>query len=236
MTVEFNSDSHYLSDSTSNNANTLRHGLMPKLSGSSLESLTGEGKFYNLGQYAPWYVYNVYTTGASTDTELVATSSTYKSAVASATTFMYPLFSVSVPQYVEMSKVALTIVHTACSTHAGTTNEVSGLYLYSGRHKLTPTASTVGGIELGAASDPYRIPGVLKFFASADTSVAQTVSTELLVSGGEWFTLFACATNVPLAAVHEFKITGLESTLITLMGGWSWYCNTTQSMIISTNQ
>jgi hypothetical protein len=35
MTVEFNSDSHSLVDSTSNNVTSAHHGLMVKLSGTS---------------------------------------------------------------------------------------------------------------------------------------------------------------------------------------------------------
>ncbi len=215
MSVEFNSDSHSLVDSTSNNVTSAAHGLMVKLSGTSTTVFGGLGSYIDILEQEKQSIHRKFSTGNSTDSQLWGTSSTNWNAAAVATSHFYPVLEIAIPQWVEQSKVGVVLVVAACSSDIDYAADINcGFYLMSGRGKMGAY-----GHPMPASTLYYQIPGMISYYpVDSGTSGVDTLTTELSINGGEVFTLYALSTDANQIMLQSMKFTGL-STDVTFPNG-----------------
>jgi len=197
-----------LSDNTIHNATSTAHGLLPKLKGITApqEFLASTGGWAMLNQ---WFAFST-SAGTLMQTPYLNSGTVYSNPLAAGTTYMYPVFELVIPPFVQKSRVEITMLMGACSTGVvGSGN--SGFYLKSGRGCMQSSC----GIPLGASTRYWEIPGMIKFFAvNTGTSGYTSLSTEIEIVGGEVFTLYALSTESQIR-VEQIALIGDAAGVVT---------------------
>ena len=200
------------------NASSTAHGFMPILSGDTTTFLDGAGAWTDPSDYVNETVYRKFSTGASTDeTTFWTTSSTNWNASAVATSYFYPVIEVCIPQWIQQSRVTMTMVVAACtSATAGGTTGNSGFYIKSGRGYMG-----AAGLEMPGSTLYTMIPNMISYYAiDSGTSGVDTYSTQLNIIGGETFTIYALSTESNQIKLTSLAFSGISTDIVT--PGTTW--------------
>jgi hypothetical protein len=201
-------DHQAMSSNTNWNATTSAHGYLPSLDTFSTKFLTSTGgwaapttantNLISTGNL-PTEMWKAYTTG--TATTMFAELSTFVGALATVTSWAYPIYSVRIPNYVLPSKVDVTVTAATCSTNVVNTSVL--LFV-----QAAPRAGSNQPVDFKTtATLSTKMPGVI-FGIFPSCSSWAVFSTIMTIAGGETYTFYALSTTAPLVKIKDFKFIG----------------------------